>query len=167
MATFQPSVTLAQSADGSLVVVTDASNYDSGNTEGVSLSNIISRTDVIQNGLGTVIATVTFGAGLLTASFPLTEDAYLNNSLSFVIPGPVTRTGTDNFLADNFYNNAAREVSRKLRCCNCNNLCNAATQANLAHKEAISATLFGVPSEAQNAITDANSLINSEDCSCQ
>lgn len=165
MASFQPAVTLQQSADGKTIVVTDVSNYSS-NSDGVLLSNIVLRTDTIIDGLGNPIQMITFGAGLLTDSFPLVADAYLNNSLSFTLADSSVRTGTDNFLADNYYNNAAREVSRQLRCCNCTNLCNAAVKADLSHSEAVTATLFGVPSEAQNAINDANSLINSEDCNC-
>jgi len=163
---FQPAVSLAQSASGETVIITDISNY-STNTDGVTLGNIVSRLDTITDGLNNPIATVTFTPGLLTASITLTADSYLNNSLAFTIPGSTIKTGTDNFLAANFYNNQAREVSRKLRCCNCSKLCNAATKANLAYNEAVTATLFGVPSEAQNAIIDANSLINSEDCQCQ
>lgn len=166
MAAFQPAVSLSQSADGSAVIITDISNYGSGNSEGVTLGNIISRVDTIEDGLGNALQTVTFGAGLLTAQITITKNYYLNNALTFTIPGPVVRTGTDNFLAANFYKNVAREVSRKLRCCDCTKLCNAAVKADLAYNEAATATAFGVPSEAQNAIDDANTLINSEDCGC-
>lgn len=166
MAAFAASVELSQSADGSTITVTDTSNYSS-NTDSVSLGNIISRVDTITDGLGNLIQTVTFGAGLLTASFAVTKDYYLHNVLAFTIPGPTVRTGTDNFLADNYYNNAAREVSRRLRCCDCTKLCNAAVKADLAHSEAVTATLFGVPSEAQYSIDAANLLITSEeDCGC-
>jgi len=165
MPAFAPSVELSQSASGETVTITDTSNY-SDNTDSVTLGNIISRVDTITDGLGNAIQVVTFGAGLLTASITVTKDYYLHNALAFTIPGPTVKTGTDNFLAANFYNNTAREVSRKLRCCNCKNLCNAAVKADLCYNEAVTATLFGVPSEAQNAIDDANSLINSEECGC-
>jgi hypothetical protein len=165
MAAFLPSVSLEQSADGSTVIITDVSNY-STNSDGVLLANIISRTDVIQDGLGNAIATVVFVPGSLTATVTITKDYYMNNTLSFVIPGPVTKIAIENFDAFNFYRNAAREVSRKLRCCNCNNLCNSAVKADLAFTEAETAYQFGVPSESQNAIDDANALINSEDCLC-
>lgn len=167
MAAFQPSVSLSQSPDGATITVTDTSNYDS-NTDGVTLGNIISRTDTLYDGLNSTITSVVFTPGQLTATVTITKDYYINNALSFIIPGPITRTGVDNFLADNFYNNKAREVSRALRCCDCgcDKLCTTATKANLAHKEAQTAFLFGVASESQNAIDDANSLINTEDCGC-
>lgn len=162
---FQPAVTLSQNASGDTVTVTDVSNY-STNTESITLNNIILRQDVVADGLGNLLITVTFPAGQLTTTFTITKDYYLNNALSFTIPGPIVRTGTDNYLAANYYLNAAREVSRKLRCCNCNNLCNSAVKANLAYNEAITATQFNIPSEAQYAIDDANALINSEECTC-
>jgi hypothetical protein len=166
MAAFQPSVSLSQSADGGTITITDTSNYAS-NTDGVTINNIVSRTDVITDGNGDAVATVTFTPGQLTATTTITQDYYLSNALSFVIPGPSTRTGTDNYLAANFYLNAAREVSRKLRCCSCNNLCTASVKADLCYNEALTATLFGVPSEAEDAIEAANALIASEECSCQ
>lgn len=162
---FVPSVTLSQSASGDTVTVTDTSPY-STNTDGVTLGNIILRQDVVTDGLGNLINTVTFPAGELTTTFTITKDYYLNNALSFTIVGPTIKTGTDNYLAANFYNNATREVSRKLRCCNCSHLCNSAVKADLAYNEALTATMFNVPSEAQNAIDDANSLITSEECGC-
>lgn len=163
---FIPSVSLSQSADGTTIIVTDTSNYAT-NTDGVTLLNIISRTDTIQDGLGNPIQVVNFSSGLLTSSFLITKDYYLNSALSFVVPGPTTVTGTDNFLASNFYSNAAREVARTLRTCSDNNkLCSSAVKADLAYNEAVTATLFGVPSEAQNAIDAANSLIALEDCGC-
>ena len=165
MPVFTPSVSLSQSADGSTVIITDTSNY-TDNSDGVTINNIISRVDVLQDGLGNVINTVTFGAGLLTATINITKDYYVSNNLTFTIPGPATRTAVDNTLLPNFYRNAAREVSRKLRCCNCNNLCNSAAKADLGYSEAVTAAEFGVASEAQYSIDDANSLINLEDCGC-
>jgi len=165
MAVFQPSVSLSQSADGSTVIITDTSNY-SDNTDGVTLGNIGSRIDTITDGLGNDIAVVTFAPSYLTAQITITKDYYLHNALVFTLQGGSQVTGTENALMDNFYNNAAREVSRKLRCCTCHKLCNAAVKADLAHSEAVTATLFDVPSEAQNAIDDANALINLEECGC-
>ncbi len=165
MPAFQPSVELSQSADGSTIVVTDTSNY-TDNTDGVTLGNILSRVDTITDGLGNSIQVVVFGVGLLTSSFQITKDYYLSNQLTFTLADSSTKTGTDAFGAYNFYNNKAREVSRKLRGCANGKLCNAAVKANLAYNEAVTALLFGVPSEAQNAIDDANTLINSEDCGC-
>jgi hypothetical protein len=165
MPVFQPSVSLSQSADGSIVVITDTSNY-SDNSDSVTLGNIGERTDTITDGLGNDIETITFAPSSLTAEITITKDYYLHNVLSFTLAGGSVRTGTENALMDNFYNNVAREVSRKLRCCTCHKLCNAAVKADLAHSESVTATLFNVPSEAQNAIDDANTLINSEECGC-
>lgn len=165
MPAFQPSVSLSQSADGSMVVITDTSNYSS-NTDGVTINNIISRVDTIQDGLGNPIIIVTFTPGSLTVSITIPKDYYLNNGLAFTIPGPTAKLGIDNYLAANYYRNAARDKARKLRCCDCSRLCNAAVKADLAYNEAVTATSFGVPSEAQNAIDAANLLINSEDCGC-
>lgn len=165
MPAFTPSVSLSQSASGETIIVTDTSNY-SDNTDGVTLGNIVSRVDSITDGLGNSIQVVIFGAGLLTATFQITKDYYLANQLTFTLANSSTRTGSDNFGAFNFYNNAAREVARKLRGCANTKLCNAAVKANLSYNEAVTALLFGVPSESQNAIDDANALINSEDCGC-
>lgn len=165
MAAFTPSVSLQQSADGATVIITDTSNYSS-NSDGVTLLNIVSRVDTIQDGLGNVIQTVTFGSGLLTATITITKDYYAVNNLTFTIAGGATRTAVDNTLLPNFYNNAAREVSRSLRSCNNCNLYTSAVKADLAYSEAQTAALFGVASEAQNAIDDANALIALEDCGC-
>lgn len=162
---FQAAVSLSQSADGSIITINDVSNYPT-NTDGVTINNIISRTDAIYDGNNNLLDTVIFTAGSLTATISITKDYYLNNQLSFVIPGPATRTGIENALVANFYLNAAREVSRKMRCCNCSKLCNGAVKADLAYNEAVTATLFGVPSEAQSAIDDANALIAVEECGC-
>lgn len=165
MPVFQPSVSLSQSAAGDTVTVTDDSNY-SNNSDGVTLNNILSRVDTIVDGLNNPISVVVFEAGSLTATVTLTADAYMANSLLFTLADSSTRTGTENFLAANFYLNAAREVSRALRCCPNDKLCNNAVKADLAYNEAVTATLFGVPSEAQDAINDANSLIVMEGCGC-
>lgn len=165
MAVFQPSVSLSQSADGSTVTISDISNYSS-NSDSVTINNIGTRQDIITDGLGNLIATVIFTPLSLTASLSVTKDYYLSNALDFTLGSGEHRTGIENALMNNFYNNAAREVSRKLRCCTCNKLCNAAVKADLTNSEAITATLFDVPSEAQNAIDDANALINSEECGC-
>lgn len=165
MPVFQPSVSLSQSADGGTITVTDTSNY-SNNSDGVTLANILNRIDTIQDGLGNAVQVVVFGTGLLTASFTITKDYYLNSSLLFTLANSTTKTGIDNFLASNFYSNKAREVSRSLKCCSGNSLCNSAVKADLCYSEAITATLFNVASEAQNAIDNANSLIAVEDCGC-
>lgn len=165
MPVFQPSVSLSQSADGATITVTDTSNY-SNNSDNVSLGNILSRVDAIVDGLNNPVQTITFGVGALTATFPITKDYYLANSLVFTLADSSTRTGTENFLAANFYLNAAREVSRALRCCPNDKLCNNAVKADLAYNEAVTATLFLVPSEAQDAIDDANALISMEGCGC-
>ena len=162
---FQPSVSLSQSASGETVVITDNSNY-STNTEGITLGNIGTRQDIITDGLGNAIQTIIFAPSSLTAEITVTKDYYLSNALDFTLGTGEHRTGLENALMNNFYNNSARDVSRKLRCCNCNKLCNAAVKADLANSEAVTATLFNVPSEAQNAIDDANTLINSEECGC-
>lgn len=165
MATFVPSVSLSQSADGATVIITDTSDY-SGASEGVTLGNIVSRIDTIQDGLGNIIQTVTFGAGLLTATITITKDYYVSNNLTFTIAGGGVRSGLENTLLPNFYRNAAREVARSLRCCNSCNLCTSATKADLAYNEALTAAEFGVASEAQYAIDDANALIVLEECGC-
>lgn len=163
---FQPAVSLSASADGSIVTVSDVSNY-STNSEGVLLSNILNRNDVIIDGLGNPIQTFNFSAGSLTYTFPVTKDYYLHNTLLFTLADTSTRSGIDNVLLANFYLNAAREVSRTLRTCGGNSkLCNSAVKANLAYNEAVTATSFDVPSEAQYAIDDANALINEEVCLC-
>lgn len=163
---FIPSVSLSQSADGSTVTITDTSPY-STNTEGVTLQNILSRQDTIVDGNNNPIQVVVFNGGSLTATITITKDYYLNNSLLFTLADSSTRTGVDNALMANFYLNAAREVSRTLRTCSGNNkLCNTAVKANLSYNEAVTATAFNVPSEAQNAIDDANTLINEEVCLC-
>lgn len=164
-APFAPAVTLSQSADGTAVIVTDTSNYAS-NSDSVTLLNIISRTVTSTDGLGNLINVFSFSPGLLTQTFTITKDYYLDNALSFVIPGPRTRTATVNSLLPNFYLNAAREVARSLRCCSNTLLCNNAVKADAAYNEAVTSTLFIVPSEAQNAIDDANSLISQEVCGC-
>lgn len=162
---FVPAVSLSQSASGGIVTITDESPY-STNTDGVTLENIGARLDNVYDGLGNLIQAITFTPGQLTATLDIAKDYYLNNQLAFTLANSSVVTGVDNYLAANYYNNAAREVSRKLRCCNCHHLCNNAVKADLAYNEAVTATLFNVPSEAQNAIDDANSLINEEECSC-
>jgi len=160
MAAFQPASTLSQSADGKTVVLTDTSNYAS-NTDGVTINNIGVRSYVITDGNGDAITSGTFTGTTLTKTFSLTADAYLHTELSFILASSAVRTGSSNYLAENFYNSALVKVAKKLKCdCGCSALCDNTLKAMACKEAATFYYLYAFAENAQELITDANTLIN-------
>lgn len=160
MPAFAPSSSLQQSADGATVVLTDTSNYSS-NSDGVTIDNIGVRTYVITDGNGDAITNGTFAGVGLTKTFNLDADAYLHTALSFVLASSVVKTGSSNYLAENYYNSALVKIAKKLKCdCGCSDICDNTLKAMACKEAAVFYYLYGFAENAQEMITDANTLIN-------
>jgi hypothetical protein len=160
MAAFAPASTLTQSADGKTVVITDTSNYE-GNTDGVTIDNIGARSYAITDGNGDAITSGTFTGVTLTQTFNLDADAYLHTALSFTLASNVVRTGSNNYLAENYYNTGLVKIAKKLKCdCGCSDICDNTLKAMACKEAAVFYFLYGYAENAQEMITDANMLIN-------
>jgi len=157
MEPFVPKVVITQSADGKTLTITDQSNFDT-NTDGVSVGDIsqfgISIFDKSSNLLQQL------NMNYPTATYAITRDLFLRFHLAYV-DGATTYQADVKFLSTQFYSIAERKVAAKIACdCGCNDLlCYPASKALQNKNAAITAFLTGDDVSAQQAIHDANTLI--------
>jgi len=161
MAAFQIASTLVQSATGTTVVITDTSNY-SDNDSNIELADMGVRSYVVTDGNGDAIASGNFATNVLTDEFDLAADAYLHTELSFILPDTSIDTASNNYLATNYYNYQLVQVAKQLTCdCDCGDVCDNTVKAMACQQAAVFYYLYGFAANAQELITDANTLIQS------
>lgn len=161
MSAFLPSVSIAQSADGTTITATDNSPYGA-NDQAYVLSSFSSRVLTVKDSLGNVLQTLTFAAGATTVSFTLTKDLYLEFDLNWTTPTPLSYTNVVYYLCVQYYINAQAAYAAMLvpGCTIDPNQMAMANQADQCYDAAVfKLTLSGTGVDCQTLIDAANALM--------
>lgn len=159
MLPFKPSILISQSADGSLLTLTDNSNYGD-NSDGVVVGDITSMDVKGYNELGALLWDVLLAAGVGTKA--ITKDQVIGTQLLWTKTDDTTVAGTVDFMSEQFYNNSQRNVSAYLACgCGCKDMLTALiSQAREYINGAQDAFILGDLVNAAAGIVDATIKIN-------
>lgn len=115
MAVFAASFTVNQSADCTMLTLTDTSNYTS-NDSGVTLASFESRQFIISNSDGAVISTIPLATGILVATYAITKDAWLSVELRLTDDTGPDFTKTNSVLSTCFLEVCYSELVAKTDC---------------------------------------------------
>lgn len=164
---FAAKLVVVQSDDNETLTFKDESNY-TNNSDGIGKGTVTARSVQINDGAGAPVATLPMTLlgddGFYYVNYTISKDVYYASVLSLTLPGPITKTGADNYLSIGFYNAAFQQVMENnlgdCGSCNKGKICSDVTWSQHLKNAAVLFAVRALGILAQDAIDAANSFIN-------